>query len=194
MAQNNFLTCPADCDDDLLLGAIGEEQGCTSYSQTKSQICDLIIKPNTSSIEVFTDWATTPTLTADGIDNTVTDNSAAKHMVGIGDVADPEENELAYPKGQLKVEDRLYTLAFTCYNMNAAEYALYRQLQCGSTDFTFHYADLGGFVYGAATGIIPKSVTARMPKGRGDNDRNLCNIIIKWEADGDPERKVSPLA
>ena len=191
---NNFLTgCPADCDDVVLLPAIPEEQGCTSYDQELSQVCDLYIIPD-GAADIFADWATTPTYVADSIDNTDTTNAKAKHIVGIGGVPEPTVQELEYPKLKTKVDEGLYLLEYRVLQMSGGQYDFLRKLQCGSTAFTFYYGDLADFVYGKAGGIVPASVRVVFPKGAANTDRNQAIVRITWRADGDPDRRTNPVA
>lgn len=196
MALQNFLTCPADCDTDLELGAIPEEQDCTSYPQLDSQVSDLIIVPSAASDPL--DWAdpTAPTVVANpgGIDNTVVDNSASKRIVGEGEVPEPEEETMEYPKNKSKVVKRTYTLNHTIKQMDDDTYELLRQLQCGWTGFTFYYANLAGYGFGPEGGITPTSVKAVMPLSGARGDKQFGRITITWEADGDPARWTSPWA
>lgn len=186
---NTFLSCPADCDTELLLPAISAEQDCTNYDQPKSQVSDLFIRP-TGAPDIFGSWSTTPTYVADSVDNTVTDNSASKWIVGIGNVAVPEKEVAQYPKGKTKTRLRLYTLRIR--TLNPAMYDFCRKLQCGATDFTFYYADRADYVFGKTGGISPKSVDVDMPKEGDETSTFFAEIIITWEADGDPERRVNP--
>lgn len=195
MPINNILTgCPADCDEDNLLPAIPETQDCTSYAQTLSQISDLYIIPDTAGIDVFTNWATTPTATVGAIDNTVTDNSKAKWLVGIGGLPAPEKTTTDYPKLKRKNDERLYTISFRILNLVDAQYDFLRQIQCGWTGFTFYYADLAGYAYGIAGGLVPEFVDVDFPKGEGNTDKNVAVITLQFRADGDPERRANPLA
>lgn len=194
MALQNFLTCPADCDTDLELGAIPEEQDCTSYPQLDSQVSDLIIIPDGASDPL--DWATpsAPTVTVGGIDNTVVDNSASKRIVGEGEVPEPQEEVMEYPKNKSKVTKRTYTLNHTIKQMDDDTYELLRQLQCGWTGFTFYYANLAGYGFGPEGGIVPTSIKVVMPLSGGRGEKQFGRITITWEADGDPARWTSPWA
>jgi len=190
---NELLTCPADCDTALLLPALPEEQDCTNYEILKSQVSDLFIRP-TGAPDIFASWATTPTYVADSVDNTVTDNSKTKWLVGIGSVAIPEKETVQYPKGKTKTKTRIYTLNFKVMNMDATTREFCRKLQCGSTDFSFYYGDRSDFAYGKAGGLTPKSIDVDMPQEGDENSSLFANIIITWEADADAERKTNPYA
>ena len=188
---NSFLTCPAGCDDDLLLGAIDADQDCTSYDQGRSQVSDLYIIPAAAS-DIFSSWSTTPAYVANSIDNTNADNTKAKWLVGIGGIPAPEKSTLDYPKRKKKTGDRTYTLTHRILNLSDDQYEFLRQVQCGWTGFTFYYGDLADYVYGQAGGISPESVDVDFPKGEGNDDRNVGIITLTWIADGDPERRVNP--
>ncbi len=191
--MNTFLSCPATCDDELLLGAIPENQDCTSYDQEYSQISDLVIQP-TGATTPFGNWATTPTLVSGAIDNTDELNAKCKWIVGEGGIAAPTKETTDYPKRKQKTTNRRFRLEYNIKNLSDAQYEFCRQLQCGNTGFTFWYADLGDYIYGDATGISPDYVDCDMPSGGGRDDKAFATIIIEWDADGNPERRVSPLA
>jgi len=197
---NSFTTCPSDCDDDNLLPAIPEIQDCANYEQVRSQVHSLWIMPQvggTPSADPFTNFATTPTVTAGAVDNTETDNTKAKYLVGEGGIAEPAETVLDYPLLTEKVVDRQYELAFTVKNLVAAQYEFLQQLQCGNIDLTFYYGSGMGstqWAYGKQGGIAPKKVTVTFPKGAGKDDRDLAIIKLTWLATGDPDRRANPYA
>ena len=192
--MNNFLTgCPADCDSDLLLTAIPVEQDCPNYERTLSQISDLVIQPDGATTP-FSSWSTTPANVSGAIDNTDETNAKCKWVVGKGGIAAPDKTNTPYPKLKTKTTKRRYRLEFQVFQLTADQYDFCRLLQCGWTSFTFWYADLGAWIYGSATGIAPVFCDCDFSKGNGDSDVNTATIIIEWEADGDPERRVSPLA
>lgn len=197
MADNtSLITCPADCATDNVWPAIPAEQDCPAYTQSLSQVCDLIIIPNDAgAVDVFDDWAgdnPTQVYTNDSVDNTTADNTTAKQLVGIGGVAEPEELIIPYPKLQQVVVERTYTLTHRIVNLSNAQYDFLTKLQCGALNFTFYYADLGGYVYGVDGGLEPFSVDVDMPHGGGNDDRAFADIIITWKAAGDPDRGVLP--
>lgn len=201
MADNvSLITCPADCATDNVWPAIPVEQECPSYEQSLSQVSGLIIIP-TGAPDVFDDWAgdnPTQVYVNDSVDNTLADNTAAKWLIGIGGVADPEEILLPYPLLQEVVVERTYTLTFRVLNLGNTMYDFLTKLQCGALNFTFYYNDLGlqnsntKYVYGVDGGLVPYSVDVDFPKGGGNDDRNFADIIITWKAKGDPDRGVLP--
>lgn len=195
MATNRFLTCPDDCNDDLQLGALDIDQDCTNYDLTDSQVCDLLIVPDSAEGDPIT-WADADPWEAEVdlelIDNSSIDGTKSKLFSGIGGIDEPEEEIAEYPKKKTKVVNKIYTLIYEVKNLSQNQYNTLRQFQCGWTSFKFRYADLGGFLYGGETGIIPKSTNCTFPKGAGNTDKNFARITITWEADGDPDRNYSP--
>lgn len=192
---NQFFACPG-CDEDNLLPAIpADQEGCES--RELSEVSDLYIIPEEAE-DITASWSTTPTYVSGTIDNTETDNTKAKHLVGIGEVPEPTFTEATFPKGVTKDVDGTYTLNFTYYNLAGGTqknqgYDFVRKLQCGWTGFTFYYGDRSDFIYGKAGGIVPSKVKVVLPKGTGASLNNAI-IRISWKADVDPDRKINPIA
>ena len=192
---NSFLICPADCNDDLNLGPLDEDQDCTNYNLFKAQVCDIIIKPNSAANSPII-WEEASPYEAQAvleeIDNASIDGTKSKKFSGIGGIAEPEEIIENYPKEKTKVTGRTYTLIYDVLNLTDDQYYTLRQFQCGWTSFRFWYVSLGGFIYGGTDGIEPKSVKATFPKDAADGAKDKCTITIVWEADGDPDRNHTP--
>jgi hypothetical protein len=161
-----------------------------------SQVSDLYITPTGASDAFdYPSGGGDPSATSGNIDNTVTDNSATKWMVGKGGVAEPEETEYIAQKGTKVITKRRYTLTFEVIVSDNSIRELLRQLQCNWKSFTFRYATRGGWVFGGEDGIAPAFVNAQLPLGDGDEDNELGRIIIEFEtANGDPPRHVDPYA
>jgi hypothetical protein len=142
-------------------------------------------------------FATTPTATANAINNTTTDNTKAKFLVGEGGVAESTEVVLEYPMLTEKVVERDYQLVFNIKNLVQTQYDFLLQVQCGNIDLTFYYAsgmEANQWVYGKQGGIVPRKVTVSFPKGAGKDDRDIAIIKIDWKATGDPDRRINPIA
>jgi hypothetical protein len=192
---NRFLLCPADCDEGLQLGPLDDVQDCTDYPLYESQICDLIIMPNTATTNPFT-WADASpyecVVDLEQIVNSSIDGLFSKKFSGIGGVPDPELIRANYPKKKSKVTGRTYTLTFDVLNVTDDQYFTLRQLQCGWTGFHFWFVTLGGFIFGGEFGIEPKDVDATFPHDAADGAYDKCTVKIIWEADGDPDRNHTP--
>lgn len=198
-AINETLTgCPADCDDVLLYPAIPASQDCPNYEQLRSQISRLYLLPDTMSGDIFASWGTTsaatPTYVPSSIDNTNALNAKAKELVGRGEIPVPEKAVLEYPLLKTRTAEKRYTVNFTVYQLDDDTYEFLRQVQCGTLNFKFYYADLEGFVYGIADGLEPDFISVVFPKGNANTDRNTAIIRLFWKATGDPQRRANPLA
>lgn len=195
MPLNVFQTiCPDDCTTEVNFPAIDTDQNCIGYKDYRSQITDVWIKHATASGTPFTGWtATLSAITANNsaIDNTVTDNSAVKWLVGMGGVPAPEKTNQDRPKHRSKVTRRTYTLTFTIPNVSDANREFARALQCGDTNFTFWYGN-EDHVFGDPDGIEPSSVDADLPLGEGTDDNEQIVIYLTWEATGAPQRRNNP--
>jgi hypothetical protein len=194
MAITNFLNCPEDCDTDVLLPAISQEQDCTSWIPKDSQVCDLFIRP-TGAPDPF-DW-TDPDVPIDAetIDNTEDANANPKRLVGEGGVSIPEKQIVDYPKKKSRITSRDYTLSMRFRNLTDEMYAFLRQFQCGWTNFTFYYATVGGRLFGKEDlGVPPLRVDVDFPLGEGRDDKEEAVLTITWNADADPDRWANPFA
>lgn len=192
--MNTFLTCPADCDTPLVLGAIDTAQDCTSYTQKYSQVSDLIIKPDAASAPF--DWTGAPTVSAvaGAISNTDVTGAKSKWLVGEGGVGVPEKTVDEYPKRKTRVNFRTYSLVFVIKNLSDEQYDFLRQLQCGNTDYRIWYSNVGGHIFGGTTGIDVSGVDVDFPLESDRNAKESATLTITWEADGDAERGNAPAA
>lgn len=199
MSLNNFLTCPADCDSPPTLPAIPADQSCTAYDQKYSQICGVYIIPEDATDILDYTVPTAPVVATSTVDNTNTDNTKAKYVVGEGGVPAPEVIVGEYPKRKTRVTDRIYTLTMRVKNTAATLNSFFDILQCGDTNFTFYFENIGGFIFGgysggAPGGIIPDSIDIQRPLDGGRDDKMYTDIVITWTADGDPKRYPNPYA
>lgn len=184
---NNFLTCPADCDTPIQLGATPTNVRCTKFPIHYSQIRDWILKP--SSVAAPSD-VSSPTEWAAVIDNSDTLGTSAKHTPVIGGIPPPEKQTFEVSGRKDVTGSRLYTLTMTTKNVEAF-YDFARQIQCGSTDFEIWYGT-ENHLYGGADGIYPSFLDADLPKNAGKNDIEEITFIVQFEADGDPPRVATP--
>lgn len=196
MADNiSIINCPTDCATDNVWPAIPVDQDCTSYEQTLSQIYELVIVPEEADDIWDGTWTSgypEPTFLLNSIDNTTTDNSTAKIVVGTGGMDEPEEHLLQYPGLQERVEEETYTLRHRVPNMSDAMYDFFDKLECGSLNYKVFFTDLAGFVYGFDGGIAPKKVTIERPHGAGNDDRLFAEIVMVWDAQNMLDRAIKP--
>lgn len=196
---NSFtdITCPSACSTDLNLVAIASDQTCVKVP-FKSQVSRLYIRPD-GAADPFTypggDGGADPTLTASALDNTTSDNSTTKYLVGKGGVAEPEEDIYEGAEGKHIIDKRRYRLEFEVNVRELAVRNLIRQLQCGWLSFTFRYGTRGGQLFGGDSEIIPVFVNGQLPLDAADDGREIGRIIIEYETDnGDPPRHANPHA
>jgi len=180
---NQYLECRNGCNAGVLLPALAVKLDCPNYDQRDSQICDLIIIPHCAD-DVF-DWSggACPEFLPSGIDNTVTDNSKAKRVVGEGGIDVPEKAVENFPRNVQFISLRRYRLEFRVKNMSDGHIEMLRKLQCGWTGFTFYYLTVGGRLHGGQGGFLPAFVDADMPLGAERGDKEYGDIIIEWETD-----------
>lgn len=189
-----FDDCLSGCGDGTFnLVAIPADQNCSEIPDL-SQVSDLYITP-TGATDAFDYTGGDPTAVVGGIDNTVTDNSKTKWLVGKGGVDDPELVTYAAAKGNIVIAERRYRLIFELPVRSAAVRNLLLQLQCNWKDFNFRFGTIGGNLFGGENGISPSSVNAFLPLASGDDDYEIGRIEIGYRTkNGDPDRHPNPLA
>lgn len=188
---NTFTSCPADCDDVVLMPAVPVEQDCTSYPRYLSELGDLIIRW-TGATDPFAAFATTPTYVAASIDNANADNTKSKRLSIVGNVAVPSAEDVPYPKQLTKKGKKLFTGRFDVYQLDDGTYSMLQLMDCGATNFTFYYTD-EHWVYGKQGGIVPASVSVEYPQNAGANNYAVATIVITWYGDTIPDRRINPL-
>lgn len=193
--------CPDDCDDGVIYPELAEDQNCissTAFSKL-SQICDLWIRPNevTTAPTAFTTGDMGAYLTAE-VDNTNTDNTKIKWLVGKGELTVPDKTTLALPKGQSRTTKRTYTINYEVFGIDKRKYKFLQTLQCGDTGFDFQFANLGGDLFGdedtSPFFITPTSIDVDMPLGAGDDDTVSATIVITFDANVNPDCILNPFA
>ena len=203
---NTFLT---GCIDQCAAGsvatpAIPVAQSCTAEDTVFSQVCRVILIPDSMDVDaVLTAAGETPPLDPTNIahwsaiiDNTNTDGTRAKELVVEGGVDEPDTTEVELPKRQTKVASRLYTMTVTRRFLDDQTYEFFRALQCGDTQYKIFYETVGDRLFGFVDnttnpndyGIDISSQFPSMPLGSGRDDLELVNWVITWDADGDPDR------
>lgn len=191
--------CPTTCTDGVLFPATAADPTCSSFAVFDSQIDGLYIRGKTAApASAFSDdpflWADIANSVPANIDNTLTDNTKAKFLMGEGGVAVPEKTTIEVHSLKNITTKRRYQLTYLIKDMSDANYDLCRAFQCGDTNIKFYYTDLGGKVYGIDGGLEPVFVDCDMPKDAARGAINQATIIIEWEAKYDPERKDNPYA
>lgn len=188
MGANRFIGGISGCFSEVLLPALCEDT-VETVAPKKSQIRALLILPDGAPFP--DDW----TLGADVegiVDNTVTDNTKGKWLIGKGELPAPEEISIRAGKGDRRLGGRIYRLRFEVNTALDTSYEFVRQFQKKYRAFSFWFATKGGRLIGGATGIRPRFVTAHFPYGGQAQDREKGILIIEWLADGDASRAYLP--
>lgn len=148
-----------------------------------SEICGVLILPMGAAPP--TSW-TDASAIEDTSDNTVTDNSKTKWIVGRGELPDPEEVIISMGRDERRIGRRLYALEFEVNVRCDPELSFVRTFQRSYRSFRFWLATRGGRFLGGSRGIFPKFVTASAPYLRDDLERAF--LRFEWFADGSPSR------
>ena len=168
------------------LGELPEDSECGCLiAPPLSQICGVVILPNGAKSPL--DWTNKSDIEST-IDNTVNNNTRGKWLLGIGEIAEPQEIIAELGRTYIKYARRVYTLVHEVPICDQITYNFLLKLQTNWTGFNFWYYTVGCHFYGKSGGIRPAYVTVTFPKGRGEEDVEIGNVKITWYADGDPLR------
>lgn len=188
MSANSFVTCE-DCDQDFVLGRLPQKQRCSLYAQKFSQVKAILYAHELPSFEF--DWTNLASWTAFINNNSMT-SSFGRYIGGIGEIGEPDTNEVEYVDRQQKTDEYIYTLSHKVVYMSDQQYDMLRLLQCGNTNFRFWWVSIDDTVYGGPEGISPDLIRATMPKGGDRNAREFATISIRFCTDADPDRVTIP--
>lgn len=155
-----------------------------------SQVCGLLILPKGAPGP--SSWVLPGAMEAI-IDNTVSDNSAGKWLIGRGSIDRPEDIIVSLGKREKKVGARLYTLDYEINIRANAIYAFMQTLQSGWKGFNFWFNTRGGRLLGGPNGVCPDFVTAWAEYGAEPGDVERGFIQLQWYADGDALRTLATL-
>lgn len=181
--MNQFLTCP-DCDN-FQIGPVDVDQDCTLYEQKYSQVCGIIILPDTADLP--TDWTDADDW-AEVLDNAATGNGKGRYLVGEGEIQAPDGDLTEYPKRMRRITSREYTVDLTIKNLSATQYLFLQKMQCGWKGFRFWIETVGGRLFGGANGIDPALIDVSFLYSGGRNDKEEAVLTLTYESDGDPPR------
>ena len=184
MSLNCLISC--GCNGEVTLPALP-----TTYRSELppllSQVCGLLILPR--GAQGPTSWVISSNVT-DIIDNTVTDNSAGKWLVGRGGIPKPEEVVINLGKTHRQIDHRIYTLTFEV-NIRCSEiYYFLQTIQKNYTAFDFWYSTRGGRFFGGPNGICPEFVTGWTEYSDDANGLERGFIQIVWRSCIDPLRAL----
>jgi len=185
MWKNEFL---GDACTDITLPAIESNQHCVLQPRL-SQVVGLLILP--CGVAGPNDW-TQQTDMEGLVDNTVSDNSAAKWLIGKGGVNDPEPVEVSVGKVDTVIARRIYSMEFELSVAPDTHYTFIQKLQRQYNNFNFWFGTLGGRVIGGPKGIKAKYLDAFVRYGAGEEDTEIGIINLEWWPDGEANRTDMP--
>lgn len=182
-----FTYLPEDACADLAVPDFPLVQDCVDYSQLRSEVCGLIIRPIGAPYPIawynFSEWTD-----ESKIDNA--DPAAAHFIVGKGSFLPTEKTLVTLAGGRVEQNgERTQRVVLNVTNMDAGHIEFGRKLQANKMDFTFNVVTIGG-VYGAFNenriiggylGMRPVFVDAVFPFQEGANSRESMQIIIDTE-------------
>lgn len=178
MDRNPFLVLPDDVCSDPGLAAWPEDQDCTSYLQKKSQVCAIVVLPKgaekPSNWETLEGWAGI-------IDNTNTDRTKGRYLVGIGSFLPNQEIGVSLSGDRHnEIRDRNYRLTFTVLNMDDGHMQFGRRIERGYKGYDVWLETIGGRLIGGPEGMQPVVVNAQFPFSQANTAREQLLITMDF--------------
>lgn len=193
-----FTYLPTDVCGDLEIPDFPLVQDCSNYSQLRSEVWGIIVRPLLSLYPVtwydLSEW-----YDESKIDNS--DPAKAHFIAGKGSFLPSEKTVVSLAGGRVEENrERTHRLVLNVLNMdtatagfNVSHHKFGRQLQLNKKDFTFNVVTIGGTymgssnmltesrVIGGANGMQPVFVDATFAFQEGTNSRESMQIIIDVE-------------
>ena len=173
---NPFTYLPSTQCDAWNLPAISTCQDGTTYVQRRSEVTALLMLPigatPPGSWENLADWVNT-------IDNTSTNDTKGKYLVGIGSFLPDSQVEVVLSGGRMReFRERTYRLSMNILNIDDGHSDLCRKLQTGSRRFNFWILTVGDRLVGGTKGMRPVQVNAEFVLASGDGSREVWQITM----------------
>jgi len=173
---NPFTVLPSTLCDNWNLPAISLCQDEPNYVQRRSEIAAILMLPTGAtppgSWELLADWV-------NAIDNTETDDSKGKYLVGIGSFLPDTQVEVVLSGGRVvENRERTYRLNMAVLNIDDGHTSLCRKLQTNARRFNFWLLTLGDRLIGGPSGMKPQRVNADFVLASGRDSREVWNITF----------------
>jgi len=173
---NPFTVLPSTLCENWNIPAISTCQDEPTYRQRRSEVYGLLLLPTGAeppgNWENIADWVNT-------VDNTNTNDTKAKYLVGIGSFLPDTQVEVSLAGGRLiENRERTYRLNMAVLNIDDGHTALCRKLQTNARRFNFWLITLGDRLVGGPSGIRPQRVNADFVLASGNNSREVWNITF----------------
>lgn len=185
MSYNPFTVLPITQCGNVEIPALAQCQDTTTYLQLRAQVSGLLILPIGATPpddwETANDWA-------GAVDNSTTDNSTAKYLVGRGSFLPNGVVEVNLAGGRaVETREHFYRLAFSVLNTNDGHADFARKLQRGIRDFDMWVQTVGDRIIGGPEGMRPYFVNADFLFSEGNNDRETILITMDFAFDNFPD-------
>jgi len=172
----DFISSCGGCN--IALPAFATDPDCVAYTQKRSQVTSLIVFPWLATKP--TDW-TVPGDWAGLIDNTNTDDTKAKKIVGIGSFVRASSTDLVLASERRRVIfDRVYELRFRVLNMLDGHITFAKKLQCDFKNYEIFLETVGGRLLGQEGGIRPFFVDAFIPFEGENISLEYIEIVMQF--------------
>ncbi len=184
MDTNPFTYLPVNMCGDPELPEFPVIQDCVSYSQYRSEICGILIRPFSALTppvlwRQFSAWSSR-------IDNA--DPAETHYIVGRGGFLQSSAETVSLADGRLvENRERVQRLSFSVLNMNEGHADFGRSLQSNYKGFYFWLHTVDNRVMGGSSGMRPIFVDAEFPFAPGKDSRETMNITIDTEFINAPE-------
>lgn len=173
---NPFTVLPSTLCDSWNIPAISTCQDEPTYRQRRSEISAILMLPHGATPpgnwENLSDWVNT-------IDNTETDDSKGKYLVGIGSFLPDTLTEVSLAGGRMvENRERTYRLNMAVLNIDDGHTAFCRKLQTNARRFNFWLITIGDRLIGGPSGMKPQRVNADFVLASGRDSREVWNLTF----------------
>lgn len=188
---NDNTTCPTNCTRPLF-PALPVLADCPTGATLKSQMCDLILDITGDVMTgITTDDAGVTAWTTTNVDNTNTDNTKARHLVGIGSGSEPALTERDGPKGRVNITSTIRTQTWTFETASFDVNEFFRYLECNAPQ-KFMYGNTGGWAFVGEEGIDIETFKCYPVEAGGKDDVYSWTIVIGYDSKISPKAINSP--
>jgi hypothetical protein len=175
---NPFTVLPDTLCGAIELPALAQCQDTTTYIQLRSQVGGLLILPAGATPpndwQLESDWSGV-------VDNSNTDNTKAKYLVGRGSFLQNTLVEVNLSGGRsLENRERFYRLTFVVLNMNDGHADFGRKLQKNVKNFDVWILTIGDRIIGGEAGMRPFYVNSDFVFADGNDDREQMVVVMDF--------------
>lgn len=175
----DFTRLPLDICDSMPLPDFPAIQDCNAYTQLRSEIGGIIIRPLTA-LSAPTQWYNFSQWESTRINNE--DPDAAHYITGRGSFLQSEKETVVLAGGRIEENrERTQRLVFQVTNLSDGHTEFGRKLQSNKRNFFFWLHTVDNRVIGGASGMVPVLTDTEFVLAQGRDSRQTMNIIIDTE-------------